>query len=165
MASQKIGATTASEKFSARLSMAARATPACIERLGIAADDVRHRSAAGFGASLLQRNGDIRHVPVQASLRDQCAGEEANGEETEWKVQKLALDDQGNRTDDNDQDQHRDDARRAARTRSHRFAIEQPVERIDQAADPGYRMPDHTGDAFRVTETELDQHGDEGKRD
>ena len=136
-----------------------------IERLGIAADDVRDCGAAGFDASLLQRNGDIRHVPVQASLRDQRAGEEANGEETEGKAQKLALDDQGNRTDANDQHQHRNNAGRAARTRSHRFAIEQPIERTDQTADPGDRMADRACDALRVTETEFDQHGDEGKRD
>jgi hypothetical protein len=104
-------------------------------------------------------------VPVQASLRDQCAGEEANNEETEWKVQKLALDDQGNRTDANDQHQHRNNAGRAARTRSHRLAIEQPIERTGQTADPGDRMADRACDSLRVTETEFDQHGDEGKRD
>ena len=42
------GATTPSEKFSARLSIAARATPASSRRVGIAADDHRHGCAAGL---------------------------------------------------------------------------------------------------------------------
>jgi len=98
-------------------------------------------------------------------LRDQRAGEEADGKETEWKAQKLVLGDESDRANDNDQDQHRDNARRPARNRSHRFAIEQPVERADQAADPGDRMADRACDPLRVTETEFDQHGNEGKRD
>ena len=54
---KKVGATTPSEKFSARLSIAARATPASSSSGRIAPDDLRHRHAARVDAALLQRIG------------------------------------------------------------------------------------------------------------
>ena len=111
MAIHSTGATIASEKFSARLSIAARATPAsssaAVSRPTIC-DTAR---AAGGDAVGLKRGGDIRDVPVQAALRDQGAGEQAP-----WRTipngrrKQLMLDDEGDRSDDAEQDQNCDDA-------------------------------------------------------
>ena len=46
----------------------------CIERGRVASDDVRYRDARGADVSLGERDGDVGHVPMQAALRDQCAG-------------------------------------------------------------------------------------------
>ena len=55
----------------------------CIERLRIAADDLGDRGAAGDDAALFQRGGDIGDVPVQAALRDQRAGDDGDGDQSE----------------------------------------------------------------------------------
>ena len=91
MAIQKTGATIASEKFSARLSIAARATPAASSACGVAADDVRDCGAAGGDAAVFERGRHVRDVPVQASLRDQRAGDEAGDENPERQAQQRAL--------------------------------------------------------------------------
>ena len=72
-AHQKAGATTPSEKFSARLSIAARTTPASSSDLGIAADDMGDRGATLGESALLQFLGDGGDVRPQAPLGHQAA--------------------------------------------------------------------------------------------
>ena len=76
MAIQNAGATTPSEKFSARLSIAARATPASSRRAGLRPTILRHRAAAGIEAAGFQRVGDGADMVVQAALRGQGGGGE-----------------------------------------------------------------------------------------
>ena len=51
-----------------------------LEAVGVAADDVCDCRAAGGNAVFFQRRCDIGDMPMQASLRDQRAGEDANSE-------------------------------------------------------------------------------------
>ena len=110
MASQNTGATTPSEKFSARLSIAARATPACIERVGIAADDWATAARPPARPSLFQRVGDIGDMPVQAALRDQGAGDDGDGEQSERQAEQFVFDNERDRADNAKEEQDRDDA-------------------------------------------------------
>ena len=52
-----------------------------------------------------------------------------------------------------------------APARCGRVAVERAVERADQAADPGHRMADRAQQPLRITDAELDQHGEKCKRD
>ena len=113
-----------------------------IQRAGIAADDLRDCGAAADDAALFQRVGDIGDVPVQAALRDQGAGDDGDGDQSERQAQQLALDNEGDCADDAEEQQDRDDASAASPVRVGHVAIEQAVERGDQAADPGHRMAD-----------------------
>jgi hypothetical protein len=56
------------------------------EPFGVAADNVRYGITAGCDAVLLQRAGDVRHVPVQAPLCDERAGKQADNKNPEAKV-------------------------------------------------------------------------------
>ena len=71
----------------------------CIQRVGIAADDLRHRDAAGGKAVAFERVGDIGDVPVQAALRDQGAGDDGDGDQSERKPEQFAFDNDGDRAD------------------------------------------------------------------
>ena len=140
MASQSTGATTPSEKFSARLSMAARATPASSSVCGIAADDMRHRGAAGGEAVVLQARW--RHRPRAGAgcvVRSRCR-REARTAMPERQAKQRVLHDEGDRPDDGEQNQKRDDAGGAAQSGAGRFAIERAVERADQRSPS--RSPD-----------------------
>ena len=103
MASHSTGATTASEKFSARLSIAARATPAwssaAVSRPTMC--DTAARPAAR--SPCLERGGDIGDMPVQAALRDQGAGHQRDDENAERQAQQRVLDDEGDRSDNGEQ--------------------------------------------------------------
>ena len=68
-----------------------------VERIGIAADDLRHRAAAGVEAIAFQRVGDAGDVLIEASLRDQAAGEDGDDDEAERQQQQPALDRIGQR--------------------------------------------------------------------
>ena len=74
MASHRTGATMPSEKFSARLSMAAREMPAASSAAVSRPTMCDTATRAAVDVSLAERDGDVRHVPMQAALRDQCAG-------------------------------------------------------------------------------------------
>ena len=84
---------------------------------------------------------------------------------TEWQAEKFAFDDEGNQADHDDDNQQRRGAGQLPRPRTGRFAIERAVEFADQAADPGHRMADGARQRLRITEAELDQHGEKRKRD
>ena len=110
MASHNTGATTASEKFSARLSIAARATPAAssaaVSRPTMCDTAARPASrSVGF-----ERGCDIGDMPVQAALRDQRACRERNDENAEWQTEEFALNHECNQPDDDNDDQHRNRA-------------------------------------------------------
>ena len=79
-----------SEKFSARLSIAARATPASSSGRRVAADDHRDGFAAGIQPAGLQRVGDRADVIMQAALREQAGGGENNED-----VRQDPIEDQG----------------------------------------------------------------------
>ena len=98
------GATTASEKFSARLSMAARATPQR-RAFRIAADDMGNRGSASGKAALLERVGNIADMPVQAALRDQARGEQSHQQKSETQAQQLMLHDDRNCGNDRQNDE------------------------------------------------------------
>ena len=115
MAIQKTGATIASEKFSARLSIAARATPAASSVVGVAADDVRHRVAAGGDAVRFERGGDVGDMAVQAALRDRaCWRTSAAAKMPNGRRSNARLDDEREHADDGEQDQERQQRRRRA---------------------------------------------------
>ncbi len=124
-----------------------------VERVGIAADDVRYCGAAGGDAVRLERGGDVGDVPVQAALRDQGAGEERRGEDAERQAKQLMLR-STNAIDPtmtrriND----RDDARGAPPIWFAVSRLSASVERADQAADPGHRMADRAQQALRITD-------------
>ena len=165
MAIQKTGATTASEKFSARLSIAARATPAASRVCGVAPDDVRDCLAAGGDAVRCQRSRHIGDMAVQAALRDQRAGEKRRGQNTKRQAQQCGLHQERGAptmasriTTAATPAARRVDARRAV-------AIERAVQPCDQPPDPGHRMADGAIQSCRIAEAQLDQHGDESKRD
>ena len=142
MTIQMTGATTASEKFSARLSIAARATPAASSS-AVSRPTMRDTAiAAGGNAVLVERGCDIRHVPVETALCDEAAGDETRGNNPERQPQQLMLDHQSDCADDYYQDHDGNDASGAAFTFAGRIAIEPSVERVDQAADPCDRMAD-----------------------
>ena len=44
-------------------------------------------------------------------------------------------------------------------------AVEAAIEDADEAADPSHRMADDSDQPLWITESELDQHGEKGKRD
>ena len=75
------------------------------------------------------------------------------------------LRDDGDCGDECKKNEQRNNAGKLARLRSGGIAIKKAVERIDQRTRPAHRMADGAKQPFRVTETEFDQHGDEGKRD
>ena len=77
---------------------------------GIAADNLGDRGAAGDDAALLQRGGDIGDVLVQATLRDQGAGDDGDNDQSERQAKKFALNDEGDRPDDGKEKQDCDDA-------------------------------------------------------
>ena len=135
-----------------------------IEAGGVAADDVRDRRAAGGDAALFERARDIGDMPVQAPLGDKCAGEEPDRKNPEGQTQQRVLYNEGDHADDCEQDQQGDNSCATPRLRSRRFAIKPAFEQRDQPADPGHRMPDRALQALRITETKLDQHGDECER-
>ena len=143
MAIQRTGATTPSEKFSARLSIAARATPAAssgaVSRPTIC--DTALRAAPGC-LGFASAGGDVGHVPIQAALREQWAGGEGRGHDADGPVRNSS----------------RSTMKATAPTTAMRittaatpaarrallcgFAIERAVECTDEAADPGHRMAD-----------------------
>ena len=71
-----------------------------IERIGVAADNLGDRGAAGNDAALFQRGGDVGDVLVQAALRDQGAGDDGCGDQSKWQAKQFALDDECDRSDD-----------------------------------------------------------------
>ena len=85
-ASQKAGAATPSEKFSARLSIAARATPAS-SRLATSRPTMFAAASAARLQSRVKRLGDGQDMRVEASLRDEagsgkrCEGKAGRGRE------------------------------------------------------------------------------------
>ncbi len=118
MASHSTGATTASEKFSARLSIAARATPAWSS--AAVSRPTMCDTAARLGGEVagFERGGDIGDVPVQAALRDQGAGDQRDDENAERQAQQCVLDDEGDRSDNAENDQKRNNARGTASSRA-----------------------------------------------
>ena len=80
---QNSGAVTASEKFSASDSSAARATPASSSALRIAADDTLHGVTAACQAGVIQAARDRGNVPIEAVLGDQRAHEHGIGHPAE----------------------------------------------------------------------------------
>ena len=136
-----------------------------IERLGIAADNVRYCGAAQGEVAGLERGGDIGDVPVQAALREQSAGDQRDDENAERQAQQCVLDDEGDRSDNGENDQQRNKARGTARPALGRVPIERAVERADQAADPGHRMADRGRQPPRIAQAEFEQHGQKCKRD
>ena len=162
MTIQTTGATTPSEKFSARLSIAARATPASIERRGVAADNVRHRGAPGVEAVTVERLRDRGDVAVEAALREQSAGDDRGRQDSERNDTQAARDHDGDRADDEKQNQQRADTGQAARPLPVAFPVEAAIQRGDQAADPNDRMADRLQQRGRIADGELEQHGDEG---
>ena len=133
-----------------------------IEALAIHEDQI-HRYGGAAGAKVLgfERGGDIRHVPVQTTLRDQCACRQCGGEEAEWQTKELVLHDECDCADHTHENDDRDNAQRCTPARLEIAAIKATVERADQAADPGYRMADRGHEPLWITEAEFDQHGDE----
>ena len=142
MSIHSTGATTPSEKFSARLSMAARATPASSSASVSRPTMCDTASAPALGARLLERIGNTRHVFVQASLRYQRAGQEPHADQPERQQQKPALDDKCDHGDDADDQKEGDDSKCAPLYRFRGVAVEMPLQHADQTADPGDRMTD-----------------------
>ena len=88
-----------------------------VERLGIAADDLRHRLAAAFEPLALERIGDALDVLVEAPLRDQRACEHGHQREAERQQQQDALDGIGRSGRNGDNNEQREEARRFSRRR------------------------------------------------
>ena len=165
MAIQKAGATIAVGEI-LRQAFDRRARDAgLVELFGIAADDMRDRLAAGGDAVRFERGRDVGDMAVQASLRDERAGDERRGQNAERQTQQCGLDEECKRANDGEQDKNRSNARRPPRLRGCGFTIERAVEPCDQAAHPGHRMADGAMQGCRIADAKLDQHGDEGKRD
>ena len=61
--------------------------------------------------------------------------------------------------------QDRQNAANPPRSLAVAVAVEPTIKDADQAADPSHRMADGSDEPLRITESELDQHGDKGKRD
>ena len=104
-------------------------------------------------------------MPVQAALRDQARGEQSHQQKSETQAQQFMLHDDGNCGNDRQNDEERNSAGEPPQFLPGGFAIEPAIERIDQPPDPARGMSNGAKQAFRITETEFDQHGDEGKRD
>jgi hypothetical protein len=63
------------------------------------------------------------------------------------------------RAADGADEQYRDHPRGPAPALCVGVAVEEAVERPNQAADPGHRMADDAQQRLRITESEFDQHG------
>ena len=144
MASQNTGATTPSEKFSARLSIAARATPASSSARyrGRRYGRPRARPAARPSFS------SAAATSATCRCRLRCAIKRAGDERRQREIRTAgaairvattkAID-----ADDAEEDQDRDNARRlAARLRPAVSRLSERSSAGDQAADPGHRMAD-----------------------
>ena len=106
-----------SEKFSARLSIAARLTPALVERFRVAADDQRHRLAAGCQSAAVERVGDGLDVLGQAFLRQQRCWPEVRSRRSPMETrQSSGLDHKSDRRRHQNDDQQRGDAADATLT-------------------------------------------------
>src|SRR5579875_1994711 len=129
---QNTGATTPSLKFSARLSIAARATPAASRRIG-------SRPTICLPASL-ERMGDCGDMLEKASLCDQDRdqeGLECGADQAAAAQPRERPSHGGGGADQRDQDE---DAALAARRLAALLAIELPVAEGDRAAGQDDRM-------------------------
>ena len=133
--------------------------------MGVTADNSRHGRPAGRDTILVERVGYVGHMPMQASLRDQRTGENTRRNQPERNTQQLTLDADSDGSHHDEENEECDHTGGAALIRSVRIAIEFFVEPADQCADPDDRMCDRTHQLLRIAEAELDQHGNEGKRD
>ena len=124
-----------------------------VEHLRVAADDLRHRRAAGGEAVALERRRHRGDVLVKAALGDQRAGDERRQHDPERQRQQRAFDDEPRRGDDGNDDRERNDAGDAprgaalspcgsARHRGGRSArrSRSPDGRLRPAGDPGTRQ-------------------------
>src|SRR5215813_4483856 len=119
---QRTGATTPSEKFSARLSIAARATPASSSAL------VSRLTMCDTASRPLAR-------PAVSSASATRATEQA-----ERKKQKSALNNESRHADNANEQNNGDSSERASQRGSRRFAVPSALEYRDQAAHPDHGM-------------------------
>ena len=110
MASHRTGATMPSEKFSARLSMAAREMPAASSAAVSRPTMCDTATRAAVMSPLPSVTATSRHVPMQAALRDQCAGKQGRGQDAGGPAEQFALHEESNSADDGDEDRDRGDA-------------------------------------------------------
>ena len=158
MASQNVGATTPSEKFSARLSMAARATPGLVEHVRIPPHDLRHRPAGGVESLLFKRLGHPFDMLMEASLGDQ-------------RARQIATTTNPNGSNENPLLFHRPPRPGPRRSGKQRriprpcdgcrcgLAVERAVEPVDHPADPHHWMADGAQHAAGIAECCFDQQG------
>ena len=80
-----------------------------VELLGIAADDHRHRLAAGIEAAGLQPLGDSGDMRIKTALRNQAAAQDSTQDERQEMLERTA-----DRNGHDDQQHERGDAPQAA---------------------------------------------------
>ena len=107
MAIQKTGATIAVGEI-LRQAFDRRARDAgLVELVGVAADDLRHRLAAGVEAVRFERGRDVGDMAVQASLRDRACWQRAPRPRCRTADAASRLDEERKHADDGEQDQQR----------------------------------------------------------
>src|SRR6516164_5381109 len=118
-----------------------RARDTCfVEHLGFTTYDVRYRFAPAGETGIVERVGNTRYVLVQAALGDQCAGNNPNADQAERQNQESALDDEGCRADNANEQQNGDSSEYSSQRRGPGFAIPSTFQCRDQAAHPDHGM-------------------------
>ena len=154
---QNTGATTPSEKFSARTLDRRARHAGLVERGRVAADDLGDGGAPRLDSALIERIGDRGDMEKEALLGEQGAAEDGGGDEPERHQRQTLLDEEGYPADDGDQHQHGDGAGLAAGFGFATVAVQAPVERADQTAHPGDGMAYAARKPVGITGHELDQ--------
>ncbi len=110
-APQNTGATTPSEKFSARTLDGRAADAGLVEESRITTNDLRDRHAPGIDTPTLQPAGHRRDMSVQTALREQAGGEQRQQQQaqpTAEQTQRQHLQqDHGEHDDEEDEQQSR----------------------------------------------------------
>src|SRR3990170_2617098 len=141
MTIQNAGATTPSEKFSAKLSITARGDTAVLERLRHACD-----------------------VHEQAALGEECAGKDSDSDQPKRQKEQALLDEECHQADNAEKRKHRHGPCPAARLGVRAVAVQALVEPADETAHPGDGMADRTRQPVRIADRELDQQSKKRER-
>ena len=163
MTIQNEGATTPSEKFSAKRFDRSPRHAGLVEFGRVAPDEVRDRFAAGGDPSLVKRVGDPGDMDEKTALGKKRAGDEGKDDHSERQKEKAPLDDEGNDADNEEERQHRHGAPSSTRL-GIGAAIQAAFEPGNQPAHPGDGMADRTREPIGVADRDFDQQCKERER-
>ena len=135
-----------------------------VQRLRVAADDPRHRLAAGVEAARLQRPGYRADMLAKAALRQERGGEES-GRGQPRAAAEQRRDRPGRHPARGDDDGERDHAAGLAPRGRLRGIVQRAVESRDQPPDPRHRMADGPEQTVGITDRGFGQQRQECEQD